>query len=402
MNYFLFIVKSSLEDFKRNKVRTFLTSLGILIGVSSVVLLIAFGLGLKKYIKSQFESLGTNLVVVLPGKVLQGGGFRSGGGSLGGAKFDELDVLRLKKIREYESIVPIFVKTLTVAANRKTEVSDLYATTADIFAIRNLEVENGRLFTKSDIEKRTKIVVIGSKIAEKLYNTTRNAVGKIVKVEGQGYRVIGVLKSKGGGGLGGPDFDTFMYMPYKSAYSFNKDKIFIGVYMKAKNETVIPMAKIRTQEVLEKRYKKDDFSIIEQSEILSAVSSIFGVLNSVLVLIGAISLVVGGIGIMNIMYVTVVERTKEIGIRRAIGATKQDILHQFLAESVILSLTGGIGGIIFSFLVVLLIQRFFPAYIDITSVLIAFGVSSFIGIVFGVFPARKAANLSPIDAIRYE
>ena len=151
-----------------------------------------------------------------------------------------------------------------------------------------------------------------------------------------------------------------------------------------------------------KRYDEGDFSVVEQTEILDAVTSIFAVLNNVLVLIGAISLVVGGIGIMNIMYVSVVERIKEIGIRRAIGATKRDILVQFLTESVLLSLIGGIGGILVSAVIVLLINQFFPAVISATSVLVAFGVSSLVGIVFGVFPARKAANMSPIEAIRYE
>ena len=402
MNYFLFILKSSLEDFRRNKVRTFLTSLGILIGVSSVVLLIAFGLGLKQYIKNQFESLGTNLVILLPGKILQGGGFRSGGGALGGVKFDEKDILHLRRISNTEFIVPVFVKTITASANGKSEISDMYGTTADIFPIRNLEVSSGRIFTKGDIEKRGKYVVIGSKLAEKIFSTAQNAVGKTLKIEGQGFHIIGVLKSKGGGGFGGPDFDSFTYMPYKTAYSFNPDKTFFAVYIKAKNDSVIPQIKKQAKEILTKRYKADDFSIIEQTEILNAVSSIFSILNTILVLIGGISLVVGGIGIMNIMYVSVVERTKEIGIRRAIGATRIDILSQFLAESVILSLIGGSGGILFSFIVVTLIHHIFPAYIDMTSVLVAFGVSSFIGIVFGVFPARKAANLSPIDAIRYE
>jgi putative ABC transport system permease protein len=402
MNYFIFILKSALEDFRRNKVRTFLTSLGILIGVASVVLLIAFGLGLKKYIKGQFESLGTNLVVIFPGKILQGGGFRSGGGALGGAKFDEKDVSRLKKIKNIQFVVPVFVKTLTASANGKSEISDLYATTADMFVVRNLEIDKGRIFTKGDIEKRSKIVVIGPSIAKKIYGSPDAAVGRIIKIEGQGFRVAGVLKTKGSGGFGGPDFDGFTYMPYKTAYSFNKDKTFFGIYLKAASENAIADIKRDAKNTLKRRYKEDDFSIIEQTEILNAVSSIFSILNTILVLIGAISLVVGGIGIMNIMYVSVVERTKEIGIRRAIGATKRDILFQFLAESVILSLIGGLGGILFSYCIVLLVQKAFPAYIDITSVMIAFGVSSVIGIVFGVFPARKAAALSPIEAIRYE
>lgn len=402
MKYFLFILQTALQDFSRNKVRTFLTSLGILIGVASVVLLIAFGLGLKQYIKNQFESLGTNLVIVLPGKILSGGNFRGGASALGGVKFDERDVSKLKKISAVSYVVPIFSKSVSLSAGKKTEVSDLYATTADMFTIRNLTIDKGRLFKKTDVEKRTKVAIIGPKLAESIFGSTGTALGRTVQIEGQAFKVIGVLTSKGGGGFGGPDFDNFTYVPYKSAYSFNPDKNFIGIYIKVANEKAVNVAKARVKDSLLLRYKEDDFSVIEQTEILNAVGSIFGVLNSILVVIGGISLVVGGIGIMNIMYVSVVERTREIGIRRAIGATSKDILAQFLAESVILSLIGGLGGVALSFLIVLLIQSIFPAYIDLTSVLIAFGVSSLIGIIFGVFPARKAANLSPIEAIRYE
>lgn len=173
-------------------------------------------------------------------------------------------------------------------------------------------------------------------------------------------------------------------------------------YLKARSEEDIPAAKKEVEDALLKRYDDSDFSVVEQSEILNAVTSIFGVLNNILVLIGAISLVVGGIGIMNIMYVTVVERIKEIGIRRAIGATKRDILMQFLTESVLISLIGGIGGLAVAGGIVLLINQYFPAVINFTSVVLAVGVSTAVGVGFGVFPARKAANLSPIEAIRYE
>lgn len=401
MHYLLLILKTSFEDFKRNKVRTLLTSLGILIGVSSVVLLIAFGLGLKAYIKNQFQSLGTNLVIAMPGKIMQGGSFR-GGGSMGSIRFDEKDVINLKKVKTSLFLVPVFTKSIKVEALGKSEYGDLYATTSEIFPIRNLEIEYGRLFDKNDVEKRSKYVVIGPKIAEKLFGTVANAPDKIIKIENQGFRVIGILKSKGGGGFGGPDLDSFIYMPYKTAFTFNPEKNFFALYFKAENEEIIPSMKKEIKNILLKRYKDDEFSILEQTEILNAVSSIFSMLNLVLVAIATISLLVGGIGIMNIMYVSVTERTREIGIRRAIGAKHNDILFQFLSEAVILSLLGGILGLIFSFLVVFFVKRFFPVYIDLQSVIIAVGVSSLIGIIFGVFPARKAAKLSPIEAIRYE
>lgn len=402
MQYIIFILKSALEDFQRNKVRTFLTSLGILIGVTSVVLLMAFGLGLKKYIADQFESLGTNLIIIFPGKVIQNGRFRQGGPPVSSVKFEEKDLYSLKKIKTAQYVVPVFTKTVKVENGGNSEISDLFSSNADIFPARNLEAEIGRVFDKNDVEKRNKEVVLGPKIAEKLFGMSEAAVDKIVKVENQGFRIIGILKSKGGGGFGGPDFDSFIYAPYKSTESFNPDKKFIAFYVKAINKESIEQTKKDIENIMLKRYNEDDFSIAEQTEILNAVSSIFAILNSVLVAIAAISLVVGGIGIMNIMYVSVVERIREIGIRRAIGATKADILYQFLSEAVALSLLGGSLGITISFIIILFVQKFFPAYIDNQSIVIALGVSSAIGIIFGVFPAKKAADLSPIDAIRYE
>ena len=402
MNYLIFIFKSALFDFSRNKGRTVLTSLGILIGVLSVILLIAFGLGLKKYIDDQFASLAPNLLRIVPGQILSGGGFRGGAGSFGGIRFDEKDITLLKRVRELEYVIPAFTKTVKVFSSSKSELSDLYSSSAEMFAALNIKAQNGILFEKKDVDKRTKIAVLGPKIAEKLFRDTESAIDQTIKVEGQTFKVIGVTEAKGGGGFGGPDFDSYVYIPYKVGYIFNPDKKFFVIIAKGRNDVNLDLAKGRIEEVLKKRYEEDDFSVIKQTDLLNAISSIFGVINMVLVAIAAISLLVGGIGIMNIMYVTVTERIKEIGIRRAIGARRSDILYQFLIESILLSLFGGMLALGLAYLIVFFIQKFFPAYINLESILLALGVSTAIGVIFGVFPAKKAADLSPIDAIRYE
>lgn len=401
MNHFIFVVKSAFEDFSRNKGRTFLTSLGIVIGVLSVVILIAFGLGLKKYINDQFQSLGSNIIRVVPGQVLKGGSFSSSGG-MTTIRFDSRDVLKLQRVKSAEYIIPIVTRSISVTMGKGTEPATLYASTADIFIALNLKAVYGDIFTKTEVEKRSKSVVIGPKIAAKLFGTEETALGKYIKIDNQNFKVQGVLESKGGGGFGGPDLDSFIYMAHTTAQVFNPDKKFYAIIVKSKSDISIATAKDEIKTALLKRYKEDDFSVIDQAELLGAIEGIFGMMNTVLVAIAAVSLVVGGIGIMNIMYVTVTERIKEIGIRRALGARTSDILLQFLVESVALSILGGLMGLGLAYLIVYFIQKFFPAYIDLNSVILALGVSSIIGVVFGVFPAKKAADLSPIDAIRNE
>jgi len=400
MVYLLFILKSSLADILKNKLRAFLTTLGIVIGVSSVVLLLAFGLGLKNYISDQFNNLGTNLVFVLPGQVFnRSGGFSAARSSM---SFDEKDYQKLKRAKNQEAVVPIFQKTSLVKAAGKEETGSLYGTSEDIFLVRNLKAGYGEVFKKTDVDKKNKVAVMGPEIARKLFGQEELAVNQKIRLEEQNFRVIGVLESKGGGAFGGPNLDTFVYIPYRTIFNITGKKDFNTFLLKARSANKIEDLKEEIKKIMLKRYKEDDFSVADSKEILSTIQSIFAVLNMVLVGIGTISLVVGGIGIMNIMYVSVTERTREIGIRRALGALEKDILFQFLTEATLLSAIGGVIGLLISFIIVYFVRFFFPAQISLDSIITAIFVSSAIGIFFGVFPARKAAKLSPIEAIRYE
>ncbi len=401
MSYFLFIIKSALDDFRRSKLQTFLTSLGILIGVFAVVTLTAMGLGLKKYISDQFEAMGKNSIFLVPGRVLSGGGFTGSVSSIAG-RFDDRDLQTLKKINNVIGVAPLAFKSTKIKGLLKEDFGDIMFSSETFSDIMGIEVDKGRFFDKSDVSKKAKVIVIGSKIATDYYKSVNEAIGKKITIDDVKFTIIGVTKSKGGGGMGGFDYDSYLFGPYTTGFIFNPDKKFFRIAVKVENENYIFQVKEDIKREFLKRYKDEEFSIVEPTELMSAITSIFSVLNLILVAIAAISLLVGGIGIMNIMYVTVSDKTKEVGIRRAIGARKNDILFQFIVEAVALSILGGALGLGLAYLGILLVQPYFPAYMDVTSVTLALGVSSAIGIIFGVLPARKAANLEPVEAIRYE
>jgi len=395
VNEYVHLVKAALEDFRRNKVRTALTSLGIMIGVMSVVLLIALGLGLKNYIEGQFDSMGANLVMVMPGSGMSGG---MGAGIVGGAEFDERDISSLTRIPDVKYVIPIFFKSVGVEAGGEKETSYIMGVNEDYFSLINKKLIGGEEFGKSDVAAGAKVAVLGNTLADNLFESPVDAVGKTIRFENLRVKAIGVMEKTGDN-----EQDTAVIMPYRTTYgSLNPQKTFWSIYVGVESKDQVSNVKEGIKETLLKRYKEDDFSVTDQTELLSTVNQIFDIVNSVLIAIGSISLVVGGIGIMNIMYATVTERTKEVGIRRAVGATQKDILLQFLTESLILSVFGGVLGLIFASLIVLVVRIFFPASISLFSVLITFVISSAIGVFFGVFPARRAARLTPIEAIRYE
>lgn len=401
-NGYIHLIKTAIEDFKRNKVRTALTSLGIMIGVLSVVLLIALGLGLKNYLEQQFESLGANLIIIFPGNISsseEGGGIGNfGSGFAGGASFDERDYENLSRIKEADYVVPLYMKSSVIESDGERKLGYLMGTNEESFQILNLEILEGEFFTRSDVSARAKKAVVGYDLADGLFDQPEDAVGKTIRVADQRFKIIGVSKKKGD-----REQDGGAVVPYKTTFgTLNPDETFFTIYLGTTNEDRVELVKERAKEVLLKRYKADDFTVTEQSELLSTVNQIFNIVNGILIAIGSISLIVGGIGIMNIMYATVTERTKEVGIRRAVGATQADILKQFLTEAVLLSLFGGVLGLLLAFLIVLGIRLFFPASINLLSVVVTLMISSGIGVFFGVFPARRAAKLPPIEAIRYE
>ncbi len=390
-----YLLKSALADFRHDKVRTALTSLGIMIGVLSVVMLIALGLGLKNYIQKQFQNLGANLILVLPGQGISGG---PGPGLVGGAEFDEKDITALKRVEGLQYVVPAVFKSVAVEAGTEEKTGYLLGVNEDYFDLIGVKILSGERFIRTEVGNRAKVAVLGYNIADQLFEEPADGVGKNIRLGGLRLRVIGVNEKTGDN-----EQDKAVIMPYTTTYgSLNPKKTFWSIYLGVPNEEAVKGVKEEAEQILLRRYKADEFEITEQAEILSTINQIFGVINIVLIAIGSISLLVGGIGIMNIMYATVTERTKEIGIRRAIGATKRDILSQFLTESIVLSFLGGIVGLILAILIVAVVRIWFPVAINFLAVIIAIGVSSAIGIFFGVFPAKKAADLSPIEAIRYE
>lgn len=394
------VFKLALVGLKANKVRSFLTMLGIIIGVSAVILLISLGSGLQNYITQQFESLGSNLIYIMPGQIGQEGqGFSQGPPNFAGSKLTLKDAKDLAKLGDLIVDASTAIEEpVSVKYGNISKYSTVHGVEDNFAKMVTIKIAVGRLLTRADMEQQRKVAVMGPAIKEKIFGDT-DAIGKKILISDVRYDVVGISEKKGGSSS---SFDDIIFIPLTTAQKqFNKENVqSIMVQVKAKND--IPEAKNILEKFFLKRYKKDEFSIVDQESLLQTINSIIGVLTAALGGIAAISLLVGGIGIMNIMLVSVTERTREIGLRKAVGARFRDILFQFLIEAITLCLAGGFVGILIGIGGSVIARKFIPAVVPLWSVILAFGFSAAVGIIFGVAPAYKAAKLDPINALRYE
>ena len=398
-------VRVALEGLAANKIRSALTMLGIVIGVGSVIAMIAIGQGAREQTMSFIQSMGTNVLSVQSGQS-RTGAVRGGMGSA--------QTLTLDDAFAIDQSCPLVVRVAPESrSNAKTKYKNMntsttiLGTTPDYPAIRNVQVEKGRWFQDGDVKSMRRVGVIGPTAAENLFGSN-SPVNKMVRINGINCKIIGVTKAKGSGGFGDPDDQIFMPITTMMRRVFGIDYI-RSISCQAKSMDQMEAATQQISDLLRKRHKlgpasQDDFMVRNQAEFMETADQTSRTFTMLLAGIAAVSLLVGGIGIMNIMLVSVTERTREIGIRKAVGARSRDILMQFLIESVVLSLVGGIVGIIFGVASAQILAQTagWNIAISVPTIILAFGFAAGIGVFFGIYPARKASALRPIDALRYE
>ncbi len=397
------LVAHSLRSIFRNRIRSFLTSLGIIIGVGSVIVMVAVGRGSQEQIARQIASMGTNLLMVFPAR-----------GPDRANRITRADVTKLRAESSYLTAISGRVRsTMKVVGGTTSDGSGYWETSVlgvepDYLAIRQWAVASGEFFTDKDLASRSKVAVLGATVARKLFGDL-DPVGERVRIQTTPFTVIGVLASKGSSGMG-DDQDDVVMVPLDTALTrLQKNRYLGGIEASAARESLMDAAQQEVEQILRESHRLSaaedaDFDVMNQAEIIKTASQTSQTLTTLLAAIAAVSLVVGGIGIMNIMLVSVTERTREIGIRLAVGARKKDILLQFLSESVILSLIGGIIGIGLAVAISALLGSLagIPTVVRPGIIFASAGFAAAVGIFFGYYPARKAANLYPIDALRYE
>ncbi len=401
------LFKIALRALANNKMRAFLTMLGIIIGVTSVITMIAIGQGSKLSIQAQISEMGSNMIMIHPGGEMRGGVRQSA---------DDMQTLDLE---DYESlrtettflaaVSPNVSSSGQLIAGNNNYPSSINGVGTDYLEIRQLTVESGEMFTEQDIQTSAKVCIIGKTIVDNLFPDGQDPIGQIIRFNQVPFRVIGVLKSKGYNSMG-MDQDDIVLAPYSTVMKRLLAQTYLqGIFASALSEGMTDYATEEISELLRRNHKlkatdEDDFSIRSQEELSSMLNTTTDLMTTLLASIAAISLVVGGIGIMNIMYVSVTERTREIGLRMSVGARGIDILSQFLIEAVLISITGGLIGVLLGCGLSFVVKAMagWPVFIQPWSVLLSFAVCTFTGVFFGWYPAKKAAQLDPIEAIRYE
>jgi len=401
------LFKIALRALNNNKFRGFLTMLGIIIGVASVITMLAIGQGSKRSIQTQISSMGSNMLFVEPGQGMMGG-VRQDASSMQTLK--PADYQALLTQNEYLSdISPMVSASGQVIYGTNNSPTSMSGVNPNYLNISKYTIADGDMFTDKDIKSSAKVCVIGKTVQTNLFTNGEDPVGKIIRFKSIPMRIIGVLTAKGNNSMG-QDQDDVILAPYTTVQKrISAITYFNRIFASARTESVSDSAKTEIEAILRKSHKladtdDNDFRVRSQQELISMMTSTSDMMTVLLAAIAAISLLVGGIGIMNIMYVSVTERTREIGLRMSIGARGVDILLQFLIEAVLISVTGGIIGVLLGIGTSLLVNTLagWPIYIQIYTVLLSFIVCSVTGIFFGWYPARKAASLDPIDAIRYE
>ena len=386
---------TALKSLSLNKVRTFLTMLGVIIGVFAVISLVSLVGGIQNYVEGQFEDLGSNLIFVASGNIGSKGGRPGQTLSSSNLKEKHIDLVQNEAGDYIEYVTPTIQTVKTAKYKTNGYYSSIIGVSYNADKIFSITPKEGRFFNKSEEKGSSRVVIIGNTLTTKLFGR-ENPIKKSIKIDGKSYEVVGMLEKKN------PDYDEALIIPYTTLTDDYEGTTIISIVAKAKNNVSLDDSVESVKLAMYRDLHDDEFTVMTQEDILDSIESILSILTIALAAISGISLLVGGIGIMNIMLVSVTERTREIGLRKALGATSFDIKRQFMIEAVLISLSGGMVGLLLGWVSTLIIRNLIKASVPFWAIPLSLGFSIFVGVIFGTYPAAKASEKDPIEALRYE